>query len=162
MSKTTIRRSQLTDISAMVSLSKAKRLAYEKAQPQFWRYAGEEGDKAQEKWFKELLEDKNYVIFTVESNTQEILGFVIGKLMPAPEVYNPGGLTLMIDDFCVQSENLLQSVGHELIEEIKAAAKVKGATQILVVCGAHDHPKRKFLGEQNLSIASEWFVGGIV
>lgn len=157
-----VRTSQVSDVDAMVSLSKAKRKLYEKAQSQFWRYAGDEGDKAQGEWFKELLENKNYVMFTAESDTQEILGFIIGKLMPAPEVYNPGGLTLMIDDFCVQSENLLQSVGHELIEEIKAAAKVKGATQILVVCGAHDHPKRKFLGEQNLSIASEWFVGGIV
>ena len=82
--------------------------------------------------------------------------------MPAPEVYNPGGLTLMIDDFCVQSENLWQSVGTRLIAIVKAAAKAKGATQILVVCGAHDYPKRKFLSEQNLSIASEWFVGGIV
>jgi len=154
--------SHLSDISAMVSLSKAKRLSYEKAQPQFWRYAGEEGDKAQGEWFKELLEDKNYVMLTAESNTQEILGFIIGKLMPAPEVYNPGGSTLMIDDFCVKSENLWQSVGARLIEETKAAAKSRGATQILVVCGAHDHPKRKFLSEQNLSIASEWFVGGIV
>ena len=154
--------SQLSDTLAMVSLSKAKRLAYEKAQAVFWRYAGEEGDNAQRQWFTELLENKNYVMFTAESDTQEISGFIIGKLITAPEVYNPGGLTLMIDDFCVQSENLWQSVGHELIEETKAAAKAKGATQILVVCGSHDNPKRKFLSEQNLSIASEWFVGGIV
>ncbi|KJV55566.1 acetyltransferase family protein [Orientia chuto str. Dubai] len=100
-------------------------------------------------------------MFTAESDNQEILGFVIGKLMPALEVYNPGGLTLMIDDFCVQSENLWQSVGAKLIEETKAAAKARGATQILIVCGAHDHPKRKFLSEQNLQVASEWFVGGI-
>jgi len=59
-----IRTSQLSDISAMVSLSKAKRMLYEKAQPQFWRYAGEEGDNTQRQWFKELLEDKNYVMFT--------------------------------------------------------------------------------------------------
>lgn len=52
----------------MVSLSKAKRLDYEKAQPQFWRYAGEEGDNTQRQWFKGLLEDKNYVMFTVESD----------------------------------------------------------------------------------------------
>ncbi len=123
---------------------------------------GEEGDKAQGEWFKELLADKNYVMFTAESDAQEILGFIIGKLMPAPEVYNSGGLTLMIDDFCMKSENLWQSVGHRLIEETKAAGKARGATQILVVCGAHDHPKRKFLKDQNLSIASEWFVGGIV
>lgn len=153
-----VRTSQLSDIDAMVLLSKAKRLAYERAQPQFWRYAGEEGDNTQRQWFKELLEDKNYVMFTAESGTQEILGFIIGKLMPAPEVYNPGGLTLMIDDFCVQSEKLWQSVGHRLIEETKA----RSATQILVVCGAHDLPKRKFLSEQNLQIASEWFVGGMV
>jgi predicted acetyltransferase len=157
-----VRTSQLSDISAMALLSKAKRLAYEKAQPHFWRYAGEEGNNAQRQWFTELLEDKNYVMFTAESNAKEILGFVIGKLMPAPEVYNPGGLTLMIDDFCVQSENLWQSVGTKLIATVKAAAKVKSATQILVVCGAHDYPKSKFLSEQNLSIASEWFVGGIV
>jgi hypothetical protein len=163
--KINIRPSEIPDVSYMVSLSKAKRLFYEKAQPTFWRYAGEEGDKAQEKWFKELLEDKNYVMFTAENDTpkdpREILGFVIGKRIAAPEVYNPGGLTLMIDDFCMKSENLWQSVGHELIEETKAAAKDKGAVQTLVVCGAHDNPKRKFLSAQNLSIASEWFVGDI-
>lgn len=32
----------------------------------------------------------------------------------------------------------------------------------LVVCWAADLPKRKVLMDQNLSIASEWFVGGIV
>lgn len=157
----TIRTSLLPDIESMVLLSKNKRLAYEKAQPQFWRYAGEEGDNTQRQWFKELLEDKNYLMFAAESDTKEILGFIIGKLMPAPEVYNPGGLTLMIDDFCVASENLWQSVGAELIEAVKTAAQSKGASQILVVCGAHDHKKRKFLSEQNLSIASEWFVGAI-
>jgi predicted acetyltransferase len=157
-----VRTSQLSDIDAMVSLSKAKRKLYEKAQPQFWRYAGEEGDKAQEKWFKELLEDKNHLMFTAESDVKEIFGFIIGRLMPAPEVYNPGGLTLMIDDFCVKSKNLWQSVGASLIEAVKAAPKARGATQILVVCGASDHPKCKFLKDQSLSIASEWFVGGIV
>lgn len=157
-----VRTSPLSGTDAMVSLSKAKRKLYEKAQPKFWHYAGEEGDNTQRQWFKKLLEDKNYVMFTVESDTKEILGFIIGKLMLAPEVYNPGGLTLMIDDFCVQSENLWQFIGAKLIEETKAAAKAKGATQILVVCGSHDYPKRKFLREQNLSIASEWFVGGIV
>lgn len=157
-----VRTSQLSDIDGMISLSKARRKLYEKAQPQFWRCAGEEGDDVQRRWFRELLEDKNYVMFTAESDTQEIPGFIIGKLTPAPEVYNPGGLTLMIDDFCVKSENLWQSVGARLIEAIKIPAKAKEATQILVICGAHDYPKRKFLSDQNLSIASEWFVGGIV
>ena len=50
-------------------------------------------------WFKELLDDKNYLMFTAESDTIEILGFIIYKLIPAPEVCNPGDLTQMIEDF---------------------------------------------------------------
>jgi hypothetical protein len=68
----------------------------------------------------------------------------------------------MMDDFCVNCKNLWQSVGHELIEETKAAAKAKDARKILVVCGAHDYQKSKFLSEQSLSIAFEWFVGGVL
>ena len=68
----------------------------------------------------------------------------------------------MVDDFCVKSENFWKSVGARLIEETKAVAKAKNATQIVVVCGAHDYQKKKFLSKQNLSITSEWFVGGII
>jgi predicted acetyltransferase len=157
--KCVIRPSTHSDIEAMISLSKLKRLAYEKIQPHFWRYAGEKGDNAQKQWFEKLLGDENYLLFTAESTTLEILGFAIGKLMAAPAVYHPRGLTLMIDDFCMQSEYLWQSVGAELIAALKASAKIKSASQIIVLCGAHDHQKRKFLHEQNLSIASEWFVG---
>ena len=60
--KIIIRPTQLSDIEAMVSLSKTKRLAYEKAQPQFWRHNGELGDHSQRQWFQELLEDENYLM----------------------------------------------------------------------------------------------------
>lgn len=59
MVKPIVRPTQPSDTSAMVSLSKAKRKLYEKAQPQFWRYAGEEGDKAQEKWLTGQCEQSN-------------------------------------------------------------------------------------------------------
>ncbi len=156
------RPSQRSDIDTMVSLSKAKRLDYEKVQPQFWRYAGESGDKSQKHWFETLLDSKDDLLFTAKDENQRILGFVIGRLITAPEVYNPGGLTLMIDDLCVHSDNLWDSVGVQLIEAIKVDAKAKGAVQILVVCGSQDTLKRQFLMNQNLSSASEWFVGAIV
>jgi hypothetical protein len=63
---------------------------------------------------------------------------------------------------CWRTKIMWQSVGTRLISTVKAAAKDKGVTQTLVVCGAHDHPKRKFLSEQNLQVTSEWFIGGIV
>ena len=157
-----VRPSTLSDIDTMVSLSKTKRLSYEKAQAQFWHYAGKSGDNAQREWFEELIGNKEYLMFSAEDQHTGILGFVIGKLISAPEVYNPGGLTLMIDDFCVESENLWKTVGAQLIDAIKCTSKDQGAAQILVVCGSHDHPKRKFLMDHNLSIASEWFVGAIV
>lgn len=152
--------STLSDTASIAELSKAKRLNYEKAQPQFWKYRGEDGEIFQKKWFEELLTHESYLMLTADSEHEHILGFIIGKLITAPEVYDPGGLTLMIDDFCVRSEDLWSTVGAQLIEHIKLLAKVKGATQILVVCGSHDYQKRTFLMHQKLSIASEWFVGG--
>lgn len=162
MNLITIRSSTHFDIKALVLLSKAKRLYYEKAQPQFWKYAGSKAEKIQADWFEELLSNKDYVMLTAEDLNHEILGFIIGKLVPAPEVYNPSGLTLMIDDFCVRSEDLWPSVGGKLIEAIKHQSIDKGAAQILVVCGAHDNLKRQFLISQNLSVTSEWFVGSVI
>lgn len=67
----------------------------------------------------------------------------------------------MIADFCVKAEDLCPSVGGKLIENIKREALNRGTAQILVVCGAHDELKRHFLKGLGLSIASEWYVGGI-
>jgi predicted acetyltransferase/predicted N-acetyltransferase YhbS len=156
-----IRLSQASDIQGMVSMSKAKRLAYEKAQPQFWKYAGDCAEISQVKWFEELLAHDDYIMLTAESH-QKIVGFIIGKLMPAPEVYTPGGLTLMIDDFCVDNEAEWYGIGCKLVQEIKTISKTKGAAQILVVCGAHDDSKRRFLKKMGLTVASEWYVESII
>lgn len=136
-----------------------QRRAYEKVQPQFWRY--KEGDeKLQAKWFKELLLLDDYIMLIAESENK-IIGFIIDKIIEAPEVYDPKGLTLMVDDFCVKTDNDWFSVGNKLVEEIKARAKVRNASQILVVCGGHDKPKRLFLKSIGLNIASEWYVSSI-
>ncbi|MES2253144.1 MAG: hypothetical protein V4482_05640 [Pseudomonadota bacterium] len=156
----TYRKAMLNDIPSLVSLSYQKRQFYEKAQPQFWKHAGDCAEKAQTKWFEELLTCDEHIMLTAEQNNIAV-GFIIGKLVAAPGVYNPGGLTLMIDDFCVANESDWPTVGARLIDEIKLIAKEKGAAQIVVVTGAHDEPKRDFLKNYNLSIASEWHVGGI-
>ena len=142
-----IRPAESRDIQSMVDLSYIKRRKAEKAQPQFWRYAGAEAEMTQAKWFEELLENKDYIMLsavlpvqtqkTIEDvilnlfqdplknkersrvkearddvgegsavENSDIVGFIIGRLVPAPEVYNPGGLTLMIDDFCVKPKFL--------------------------------------------------------
>lgn len=153
-----IRTSVLSDISFCVELSHKKRLFYEKAQTQFWKYAGSHAELSQAKWFEELLTCDDHIMLTAVEH-EKIVGFIIGKVVAAPEVYNPGGLTLMIDDFCVDNEANWHMVGSRLIQEIKTLSKTKGVAQILVVCGAHDEAKRCFLARMDLSVASEWYVG---
>lgn len=154
-----LRKASIRDIPTMVELSHAKRLDYEKAQPQFWRHA-DEAEKIQLKWFEELLARDDHLLF-VASRHDQITGFIIRRLLKAPEVYNPGGLTLMIDDFCLREEDKWVSTGAALLKELQNTAKKKGAEQTLVVCGAHDENKRYFLKSVGLQVASEWYVGGI-
>ena len=154
-----IRVAQRRDIPAMVALSYTKRRDYEKAQPQFWRYA-EGAEEVQTKWFTELLTKDDHMLLVAKIDEQ-VAGFVIGRLMKAPEVYDPQGLTLMIDDFCIEENQKWQEVGGLLLAELRKLGKEQGASQVLVVCGAHDEPKRQFLRDLGLNVASEWYVGGI-
>ncbi|MBA3813809.1 MAG: GNAT family N-acetyltransferase [Alphaproteobacteria bacterium] len=154
-----VRPAVTTHIPQMIALSHQKRLSYERVQPRFWRHA-EGAEEAQTKWF-EFLMARGIGIFLVAEVHTKIVGFVRGQLENAPEVYDPGGVTLMIDDFCVQAADLWLTVGKQLLQELKAQAKQKGASQVVVVSGHHDEPKRQFLASQGLGIASEWFLGGV-
>jgi hypothetical protein len=147
------------DINAINKLSYQKRRNHERAQPQFWKWAGESGEKAQIDWFLDLLKCNKHICLSAKFSGK-IVGFIIGKTISAPEVYSPDGLTLMIDDFCVENDEW-EIIGNVLIDKIKLQAKDKGVSQILVVCGSHDVQKKLFLKKINLSIASEWFVGNV-
>ncbi len=144
------------DIVSMVGLSYQKRKDYEQAQPQFWKYA-EGAEESQAEWFNELLEHKDYILLVAKENSK-VIGFIIGRLVKAPEVYNPGGLTLMIDDFCCDD---WINVGKQLMSKIAEIAKEKNAVQFCVVAGNHDLEKCDFLEEFGLSPASRWYVGSI-
>ena len=144
------------DIPWMVNLSYAKRLEYSKHQPLFWKMA-ENSNEIQSKWFESEFENER-VIALCDSQKQ---GFIIGKLVNPPEVYD-AGLTLMIDDFCVQTPNLWQTVCRDLLEECVKSGKEKGAKQILCVCGDFDAEKYKLLENFNLTVASRWYCGEIL
>ena len=68
----------------------------------------------------------------------------------------------MIDDFCVGDESLWETVGAELLQKIRVESKQRGASQLVVVSGHFDDAKRQFLQNQNLTIASEWYVGSVL
>lgn len=148
------------DLDNMVTLSYKKRRSYEIAQPIFWRYAGPAGDEIQKQYFAELMQRNDYILMVCEAY-DKTLGFIIGRIMKAPEVYDPGGLTLMIDDFCIAEESSWDLVGKKLINEIKILAAQRGVIHLVIVAGAHDKDKNEFLSKIDLSIASHWYVGNI-
>ena len=146
-------------VPAMVALSHQKRAAYAAYQPHFWRMA-EGADAAQTPYFYELLTRENLVV-RVALAGETVVGFVMAAVIPAPAVYDPGGLTCMIDDFCVADPALWATVGRDLLAAATAAAKARGAVQAVVVCGHLDQPKRAALAAAGLTIASEWYTGPI-
>lgn len=148
-----------SDINEMNQLSRQKRLAYEKSHPQFWKWSGESAEKAQKEWFYALLENDKYICVVAKCSAQ-VTGFVIGEMVQSPQVYDPGGLTLMIDDFCVSNDNW-STIGAGLLAKIKSLSRKKGVCQMVVVSGDHDAAKKVFLQNEGLLPGSVWYVGGI-
>jgi hypothetical protein len=147
-----IRPATLTDVPRMIGLAEQKRAQYEQYQPTFWRRAVD-AQAAQTPCFEKLVADES-VIALVHETDGLLDGFVIAALMQAPPVYNPSGLTCMIDDFVAD----WSTIGSALLEAAAQEAKQRGAVQVVVVCGHLDEPKRAMLHGQGLTIASEWYV----
>lgn len=151
-----IRRARAEDVPAMVALSHAKRAEYERYQPVFWRMAPD-GDERQRPFFERLVGDGDSIVLVAE-RAGALAGFVIARLVPAPPIYDPGGPTCSIDDFCVGDPGEWATVGKLLLEAAVAEGRVRGAAQTVVVCGRRDEPKRAMLQLLGFGVASEWWV----
>lgn len=148
-----------SDVAAMASLAAARRLDYAKAQPTFWKIA----DDALERHtgFLTALVESADVVVLVARQRERVVGFAVGSLVASPPVYDPGGLTGLVDDFVLdESANWLE-VGRALFVEVRRQLAARGAVQIVVVCGHHDAAKLEALTEFGLSRASEWLVAPI-
>lgn len=156
MSNSRIRTAEDCDLEEILNLANAKRLEYEIYQPVFWRVAPDAIVQQTDYIASQIADEK--VITLVATSESKVVGFVIGRLVPAPPVYNPGGLTCLIDDFVVDESYSWETVGADLLHQVRNAALSRGAAQVVVVCAHLDEPKRKALEESSLTIASEWWV----
>jgi GNAT superfamily N-acetyltransferase len=151
-----IRRAEATDLPAMLDLAEQRRVEYARYQPRFWNPAPD-ARLAQSGYFAQLFEAPE-VLTAVCLHDAQLSGFLIARLVPAPPVYQPGGLTCLIDDFCLAAPQGWTTLGRQLLEHIYAQARQRGATQAVVVCGHLDQPKREMLFATGATLASEWFV----
>jgi hypothetical protein len=78
---------------------------------------------------------------------------------PHAAVYDPGGPTAVIDDFCVARPEQWMTVGAELLACARAFGRKAGWSQIVVVCGARDEAKAALLRATDLAVVTHWWRG---
>ena len=143
------------DVDAIVRLAAVRRAEYESYQPVFWRPAADAAAR-QRPYLAGLIEDPA-VITLVAVTGHDVAGFAIATVGVAPSVYDPGGLTCLVDDFVVADAHDWPTVGVILLRAVIRAALERGAAQI-VVAAQLDEAKRAVLAASGLSVASESWV----
>ncbi len=141
----------------MVRLADRKRRQYVAYQPVFWRLAP--SARAHHKEFLQRLVDDPDALSLVATLDGDVRGFVVGRLVPAPPIYDPGGPSLYVDDFVVSHDGEWSSIGAALLRGVRQLGAARGAAQVVVVSGALDSAKRRLLADADLEVASEWWVG---
>src|SRR5215472_4059885 len=151
-----IRAAAEADVTAMTGLAAVRREQYARYQPVFWRPAADAQVKHRA-YLSGLVADSQVITLVSEEDGQ-LTGFVIASLVPAPPVYDPGGLTCHIDDFVVAAASKWPVTGPALLRTALDEAAQRGAVQAVVVTAHLDRPKRQALRSCGLEIASEWWV----
>jgi len=94
----------------------------------------------------------------VNTDVVEGDGFLIGSIVDAPPVYDPGGGVCMIDDYMVDEPVLWESAGLSLLERCCEIARDRGCVLQIIVCGQRDLAKSKMLKHAHAEVTSEWYV----
>lgn len=139
----------------MTAMANARRNQYAEYRPVFWRPASN-AEQIHRRYLAKLIDDQD-VITLVSEDSALFTGFLIATIGDAPAVYNPGGLTCMIDDFVV-APGRWTTTGMLLLQSAIKRATERGAVQAVVVTAHLDKPKREALRSCGLSMASEWWV----
>ncbi len=156
---TRVRAAQPFDLPRIVELIEERRQQYEEYQPRFWRRAANPRGKEREH-LEELLHDASAIVL-VHDRDGRVDGVAVGVLEQAPPMYDPGGLTCIIDDFVVAAQDLWGTVGVELLGAMSRQARRRGAALAVVVSGHLDRQKRAILAVSGFSIFSEWYAKDI-
>lgn len=148
------------DLEPVLVIADQHRRRHAAYQPQFWNPARDA--VARQRSFFELLLTDSATLFAVAVTPDQVRGFVIARVAPAPPVYDPGGATCLIDDFAVDDPEFWPEVGPELLAVARRWATERGASQLVVVTAEADAPKRAVLHTAGLSAASEWWVAPLL
>lgn len=150
-----VRKAETSDITAAVELMERSRRQFQKFQPTFWRKAAKSAAATETFFAKLLTAPGTLFLVAVEGNQHQ--GFLIARKVSNPPVYDPGGDTWLIDDFCVAEPHLWLSVGEALLSHATTLIHEHGGVQIVVVSVDRDLAKTEMLRRSDLTIASNWW-----
>lgn len=150
-----IRPANTSDIPTTVAMVEHCRREHQKHQPTFWRKAANAA-AVTETFFTKLVDEPG-TFFLVATQGSQLQGFLIARRFPAPPVFDPGGETYLIDDFCVLEPRLWLTVGEALLSHASTLIHEHGGAQIVVVSADRDLAKSEMLRRSDLTIASNWW-----
>jgi len=146
-----IRRAAPGDLDRLLALAAAQREEYAGYQPRFWRPAPGAVD-AHRQQLTALLGSGIVLV------SEPSFGYAAGALVPAPPLYDRG-LSCVVEELVVEDAGLWPRVGVELLAAVRAAARERGAAEVVVVTARLDGPKRAALAAAGLIPAWEHWVG---
>lgn len=152
-----VRRATEDDLQEVLKLADLRRDEYRRYQSRFWRPA-DDAVSRQRDFFSSLFTDDHAIVLVAEVGSK-VRGFIIARTLSAPPVYDPGGLTCVVDDFTVSDPADWAAAGPALLDGVRTWSAEQGAVQLVVVTAHLDKAKRAALQEARLTLASEWWVG---
>lgn len=150
-----VRKAAASDIEATVDLAERNRQQHQKYQPTFWRKHPQSAAMTRLFFTRLLTESGTY--FLVAAEGSQFLGFLVARKFPASPVFDPGGDTYLVDDFCVIEPRYWLTIGEALLSHASTLIHEHGAVQILVTCADRDLTKIEVLRRSDLTIASNWW-----
>jgi GNAT superfamily N-acetyltransferase len=150
-----VRPARKSDIPTAVAMVEHSRRQQQKHQPTFWRKAANSA-AVTETFFTKLIDEPG-AFFLVATEGSELQGFLIARKFPAPPVFDPGGETYLIDDFCVLEPHLWLTVGEALLSHASTLIHEHGGAQIVLVAADRDLAKSEMLRRSALTIVSNWW-----
>jgi GNAT superfamily N-acetyltransferase len=151
-----IRPATAQDVPAILGLAEKRRALYATFQPRFWQVASDARER-HEPHLRALLNRDDHAALVCERDGA-LAGFVIGRLMPSPPVYDPGTPVFDVHDFVVADPEHWGRTGAMLLDRANDEARRRGAILSIVITGQRDAPKRAMLAAERYAPASGWWV----
>ncbi|MEQ1754763.1 MAG: GNAT family N-acetyltransferase [Micropepsaceae bacterium] len=150
-----IRRASPSDVDAFTDLVAAKRTQLEMFEPIMWR-TGRDANEMTAAFFRHQVAEPNAILLVAEDGAS-ILGFVNAVLQNPPPIYDPGGKTVMIDDFTVVKGEAGDQAAMALLDAVMSEGRSRGAVQLIAVSAAMDERATKWFQTKKLHVASTWW-----